>query len=57
MMNIIIVIHLFLINFETRAWCILIVSGGVRVNPHMPDRFTRSHARCAENCGSALTHR
>ena len=28
-----------------------------RINPHTPDRFTPSHARCAENCGSALTHR
>ena len=27
------------------------------INPHTPDRFTPSHARCAENCGSALTHR
>ena len=26
-------------------------------NPHAPDRFTPSRARCAENCGSALTHR
>ena len=25
-------------------------------NPHAPDRFTPSSARCAENCGSALTH-
>ena len=22
-------------------------------NPHTPDRFTNSHARCTENCGSA----
>ena len=27
------------------------------LNPHAPDRFTPSRARCAENCGSALTHR
>ena len=27
------------------------------LNPHTGDRFTPSHARCAENCGSALTHR
>ena len=27
------------------------------INPHTPDRFTPSHARCAENCGSALTRR
>ena len=26
-------------------------------NPHTPDRFTPLHARCAENCGSALTNR
>ena len=26
-------------------------------NSHAPDRFTPSRARCAENCGSALTHR
>ena len=25
-------------------------------NPHAPDRFTPSPARCAKNCGSALTH-
>ena len=25
-------------------------------NPHTPNRFTPSHARCTENCGSALTH-
>ena len=24
------------------------------LNPQTPDRFTLSHARCAENCGSAL---
>ena len=29
----------------------------INVNPHTSDRFTPSHARCAENCGSALTHR
>ena len=29
----------------------------VNLNPHTLDRFTPSHARCAENCGSALTHR
>ena len=28
-----------------------------RVNPHTLDQFTPSHARCAENCGSALTNR
>ena len=27
-----------------------------QVNPNTPDRFTPSHAGCAENCGSALTH-
>ena len=27
----------------------------LRLNPHAPDRFTPSSARCAENCGSALT--
>ena len=27
------------------------------INPHAPDRFKTSRARCAENCGSALTHR
>ena len=27
------------------------------INPNTPDRFTPSHARCTENCGSALTHR
>ena len=27
------------------------------VNPQAPDRFTPSRVRCAENCGSALTHR
>ena len=27
------------------------------VNPQTLDRFTLSHALCAENCGSALTHR
>ena len=27
------------------------------LNPHVPDRFTPSRARCAENCGSAVTHR
>ena len=26
-------------------------------NPQTPDRFTPSHARCGENCGSELTHR
>ena len=26
-------------------------------SPHTPDRLTPSQARCAENCGSALTHR
>ena len=25
-------------------------------NHHTPDWFTPSHARCAENCGSALSH-
>ena len=28
-----------------------------KINPHTPDRFTPSHAHCAKNCGSALTHR
>ena len=28
-----------------------------QINPHAPDRFTPLRARCAENCGSALTHR
>ena len=28
-----------------------------KVNPHTPDLFTPARARCAENCGSALTHR
>ena len=28
-----------------------------KLNPHAPDRFTPSSARCAENCGSALTNR
>ena len=27
------------------------------VNPNTHDRFTPSHARCAEKCGSALTNR
>ena len=27
------------------------------LNPHTSDRFTFSHARCAENCGSALSYR
>ena len=27
------------------------------INPHTPDRFTPSHARCAENYRSTLTHR
>ena len=27
------------------------------INPHAPDRFTPSRARCAEKCGSALNHR
>ena len=27
------------------------------LNPHAPDLFTPSRARCAENCGSALTNR
>ena len=27
------------------------------LNPHAPDRFTPSRARCTEKCGSALTHR
>ena len=31
--------------------------GSVSVDPHAPDRFTPSRARCAEKCGSALTHR
>ena len=26
---------------------------GTMINPHAPDRFTPSSARCAENCGSA----
>ena len=26
-------------------------------NPHAPDRFTPSRARCVKNCGSALNHR
>ena len=26
------------------------------VHPQTPDRFTPSHVRGAENCGSALTH-
>ena len=32
-------------------------SGFYNFNPHTPDRFTPSHARCAEICGSVLTHR
>ena len=28
----------------------------ININPHVPDRFTPSRARCAENCGSALNH-
>ena len=27
------------------------------INPHAPDQFTPSRARCAKNCGLALTHR
>ena len=27
-----------------------------QLNPHVPDRLTPSRARCAENCGSALSH-
>ena len=27
------------------------------LNSHAPDQFTPSRARCAENCGSALTYR
>ena len=27
-----------------------------KFNPHAPDRLTPSRARCAEKCGSALTH-
>ena len=27
------------------------------LNPHTLEQITPSHARCAENCGSALTHR
>ena len=27
----------------------------INLNPHELDRFTPSHARCAENCGSAVT--
>ena len=30
---------------------------GQKFNPQMPDRFTPSRARCAENCGSLLTYR
>ena len=30
---------------------------GNNLNLHTPDRFNPSHARHAENCGSALTHR
>ena len=36
-------------NFERKHF--------LKLNPHTPDRFTPSHARCAENCGSALTYR
>ena len=27
------------------------------LNPHTPDRFTPSHARCAEKCGASLIRR
>ena len=39
--------------YSFRIW----TSDKVNFNPHAPDRFTPSRARCAENCGSALTHR
>ena len=26
-------------------------------NPHAPDRFTPSRARCAKSCGAVQTHR
>ena len=35
----------------------LVVDKPFSANSHTPDRSTPSHARCAENCGSALTHR
>ena len=36
---------------------ILWIKMGASFNPHAPDRFTPSRARCAEKCGSALTRR
>ena len=35
----------------------LALSLNIVFNPHAPDRFTPSHARCAKNSGSALTYR
>ena len=32
-------------------------SNSGNLNPHTPDRFTPSRARCAENCGAIYTHR
>ena len=29
----------------------------LNINPHAPERFTPSRARCAENCRSTVAHR
>ena len=49
--------HTYLIiggEYPIDMWSSSIVSASI--NPHAPDRFNPSRARCAENCGSALTY-
>ena len=43
-------ISAIILNTKFDGWSVVI-------NPHAPDRYTLSRARCTEKCGSALTHR
>ena len=43
-------------NGRSKVFKLKILYIYIFLNPHAPARFTPSRTRCAENCGSALTH-